>query len=333
MKNSVTKIEEQAWLDYKQSVEDVAEPELENAWGRYGDYELVGNGKVTDANRCGKFIRYYGCLHTESHDKATLDGVNHAGHVYVKKVFHSCDKPTCPVCFKRGWAVREAGNIESRIKEAEKRFGLAEHIVVSVPQKDYGLSFEALRLKIVKVLAARGVLGGVLIFHAFRYHRSDETYLGETAHWYWSPHFHVLGFVDGGYSDCRHCSKTTLECLTCSGFDGRTRRCFEKDGYIVKVLGKRKTVFGTAWYQLNHASVKPGVERFHAATWFGTCSYRRLKLKKGDRIKRDVCPICGSDLLRVRYVGLGNPAYESSENELEDDLLDTSGCLKWIEAG
>ena len=29
---------------------------------------------------------------------------------------------------------------------------------------------------------------------------------------------------------------------------------YMKDDWIVKVLGERKTAFGTAWYQLNHSS-------------------------------------------------------------------------------
>lgn len=329
-----SKSELEAWADYQDSFGEVApEAEVRSEWGRYGVYELVGHGEITDKSKCGKFRNFYGCLHTERHNVATLDGHNHVGEVYVRKVFHSCDKPTCPVCFKRGWAVRQAGNIESRIREAEKRFGLAEHIVVSVPQKDYGLSYEALRSKAVKVMAARGIHGGCLIFHAFRYHHANETYVGEAAGWFWNPHFHVIGFVDGGYGRCRGCPKTAFDCFSCDGFEARTRRCFEKDGYIVVVLGKRKSVFGTAWYSLNHASVKRGVTRFHVVTWFGTSSYRRLKLKKADRIRRDVCPICGADLVRLRYVGAGEPLAEWWVNEFWERLFDGRETPKWIEAG
>jgi len=311
-----------------------AKPEVQNEWGKHGEYELVGQGEVTNPDTCGKFRGFWGCLRTELHNKTTLDGKNHKGKVYVTKVFHSCDKPTCPICYVRGWAVREAGNIESRIKEAEKRFGKAEHIVVSVPKKDYGLSFEALQSKATKVLATRHILGGCKIFHAFRYHRANETYVGEPAHWFWSPHFHVIGFVDGGYSCCRHCKKSTLDCLSCDGYEGRTRRCYEKDGYIVKVLGKRKSIFGTAWYQLNHASVKRGVTRFHVARWFGTCSYRKLKLKKGDRIPRNKCPICGMDLVRLRYMGFDFSKImgESWIREFEDYAFDSYGNPLWVEA-
>lgn len=256
-----------ARFDYEQKFDGNVKSDVQNGWGRYGQHELVGNGKVTNPDKCGKFRGFWGCVRVELHNKTTLDGNNFKGKAFITKIFHSCDKPTCPVCFKHGWAVREAGNIESRIKEAEKRFGKAEHIVVSVPQKDYGLSYEPLQSKAIKVMAARNILGGCKIFHAFRYHEADETYVGEPARWFWSPHFHVLGFVDGGYSRCRHCKKSTLDCLSCDGYEGRTRRCYEKDGYIVKVLAKRKSIFGTAWYQLNHASVKRGVKRFHVATW------------------------------------------------------------------
>jgi hypothetical protein len=52
---------------------------------------------------------------------------------------------------------------------------------------------------------------------------------------------------------------------------------FLKDGYVVKVLGKRKTVFGTAWYQLHHATIRLGIKRFQSVTWFGNMGYRKLR--------------------------------------------------------
>ncbi len=281
-----------------------------------------------------------GCLRTELHDKCDLDSHNYHGEIYVKKVFWYCDKPSCPICFKRGWAVREAMNVESRLFEASKKFGEAEHVIVSVPKVDYGLKFESLRAKVVKVLAVRKVFGGVLIFHAFRYaNREESVQKGVPFGWYWSPHFHCIGFVDGGYGCCRNCSKSTLECLNCDGFEGRTRRAYEKEskgvcgaGYIVKVKGKRKTIFGTAYYQLNHASFRRGGVRAQVATWFGTCSYRRLKLKKADRIVRDVCPLCGHDLERVMYVGErdGNPLDKFWVNECWDKEKDSGGFFRWM---
>lgn len=205
-----SKSELAAWDNYRRSYgEAVSELAVPNDFWSFGDYELVGHGEVTDKDKCGKFLGFYGCIHTELHNKSTLDGLNCKDMVYVRKVRNFCDKPSCPVCYRHGWAVREASNIESRIKEAAKKFGQAEHIIVSVPEADYGLTLDSLRKKVVEVLAARGVFGGCLIFHAFRYHRRDESFVGEAPRWYWSPHFHCIGFIDGGYSRCRHCTKNT----------------------------------------------------------------------------------------------------------------------------
>ena len=319
-----------------------------NGWGRYGNHVLVGNGRVTDPNKCGTFFGFYGCLNVHLHDLVTLEGRNYKGKIYIKKRFHSCDKPTCPVCFKSGWAVREARRIEDRIREASRKFGLAEHIVASVPQNDYGLPFEKLRRKIVKVLKSRYVLGGVHIFHAFRYANFEEARKKHVPQgWYWSPHFHIIGFVDGGYSKCRKCEnmmlngevKYPLKCLSCKGFEGQTRRMWNKEGgknkgYIVQVMGKRKSVFGTAWYQLNHASIVSGKERVHVATWVGTCSYAKLKLAKGDRLERDRCPICGYDLIRVRYVGDDYVGIMADwwVKEFLDDFRDKGGTPNWVPA-
>jgi len=103
-----------------------------------------------------------------------------------------------------------------------------------------------------------------------------------------------------------------------------------KSGWIVKVFRERKTVLGTAWYQLNHASLKPEVERFQIARWFGVCSYRKMKLAKGDRIPRKLCPICGHELENIKYVGLGVPCEEFWIKEFEDEYLDGDERPKWI---
>jgi hypothetical protein len=260
------------------------------SWGLHGSFSLVGNGDVTNS-WCGKFKSHWGCVRVELHDKTTLDGHNHKGKVYVQKVFNSCDKPSCPVCFKRGWAVREAGKIEARLKEAATRFGQIEHIVCSVPVKDYNLDLEHLRKKVIAVLSDCGVVGGCVIFHGFRYRRARG--------WYWNAHFHILGFVLGGYGRCRHCKGGN--CYTCDGVQGRLYRMYRENGYIVRVLGERRTVGGTAWYLLNHATIKEGVRRFRIATWFGACSYRKLKVTP--EMRRRFCPICLHELERLRYFG------------------------------
>jgi hypothetical protein len=319
---------------------------FEVEYGNNGAFQRVGTGNQTDG-RCGQTLGYKACLNVDLHSHVSLDGRNHAEMVYVRKIVHSCDSPECPVCFKRGWAVREASAIEYRIKEASKRFGVAEHIVCSVPKSDYCLPYAQLKAKALKALRNRGVLGGVLIFHAQRYCNKYESITkGKSFGWYLSLHFHVIGFIDGGYSPCRHCSKSTLDCLTCNGFDGRTRREYHKEGgkdgagnsgsgWIVDVKGARKTIHGTAWYQLNHATIVQGAKRSCVTTWFGVCSYVKLRLKKEDRIRRDICPICQHELEDVIYVGEGLPeglsGFDSyTVREWEEPYLGKDGLPNWI---
>ncbi len=64
-------------------------------WGRFGDYELVGNGSITNPKKCGNFRGFVGCVNVDLHSIVKLDGTIYRGEVYVKKQYHSCDKPTC----------------------------------------------------------------------------------------------------------------------------------------------------------------------------------------------------------------------------------------------
>lgn len=308
--------------DFDVLSDDFDEEPLANGWGSYGDFQLVGNGEVTNSF-CGTFKSFKGCLRSDLHERiGKMRGEDWKGKVFVRKVHHWCNKSSCPICFKSGWAVREARKIEARLEEASKRFGLVEHIIVGIPSKFWGLSFEDLRKKCLEALAVRGVVGGVLIFHGFRYNVQK--------HWYWSPHFHVLGFIRGGYGKCRGCAKCRKGC---GGFVDRNYRFNEKDGIYVKVKGRRKTVFGTAWYQLNHSSIKRGVKRFHVAVWWGVCSYRKLKVKV--HVKKDVCPICQYELVNLRYNGVHG--FELNRRSLcyvcdsvED--LEEDGLVVWSEA-
>ena len=278
---------------------DRVEVHSEKEWATYGNWQLVGNGKQTNGF-CGVFMRFKGCLRVDLHNRISLDGVVHKNEVYIQPVHNWCNKPSCPVCYRHGWALREAGKIEMRLAEASKRgFGQVEHIVCSVPVKDYDLGYDSLRAKVVQLLFSRGVVGAALVFHAFRYSIIKQ--------WYFSPHYHALGFLADGYS-CRLCKRKNNCIKGCGGFDDRSYQAFLRDGYYVKVLGKRKTVFGTAWYELNHSSIDVTKERFHVAVWFGVCSYRKMKLS--DEVKerflsrkKSVCPICRYELERVRYFG------------------------------
>jgi hypothetical protein len=189
-----SKSELEAWADYERSSREIV-PELgvcNEFWG-HGEYELVGHGKQTNGN-CGMFKKFMGCLNIDLHNQVRWFFTDlKKDSVFVKSVYHSCDKSTCPKCYKFGWAVREATRLERRLQEASKRFGLVEHIVVSVPSKLYGESLEALRKKAGKIIFNRGVIGGSMIFHGFRYvNRKESVSRGVPFGWRWNPHFHVL---------------------------------------------------------------------------------------------------------------------------------------------
>lgn len=307
--------------DVEKGVVEVVHPEPERRWGEYGDFRLVGHGEVTNPDTCGRFVSNRGCLNVEAHNR-TLDKKFH-GKVFWCKHPLSCKKASCPVCFKSGWAVREAGRAEARLMEGAKRFGLVEHAVASVPLCDYHLSFEKLRAKCRKVLRKRGFIGSALIFHGFRYKPS----LG----WYWSPHFHVLGFILGGYARCRNCKNRKCVGIgnfgKCDGFEAVTRKCYVNDKWIVKVFGKRKTIFGTVWYQLNHASYNSTVKNFHVITWWGVLSY--CKLKFTPEMRKQLCPICQGELGGVCYVGL-NPEQFRDKREGFADYRE-GGVVVWEE--
>jgi hypothetical protein len=100
------------------------------------------------------------------------------------------------------------------------------------------------------------------------------------------------------------------------------------------VLGERKTVFGTAWYQLNHSTIRTNVKRPHACTWFGVCSYRKLKVKVEKR--KSFCPICGEELVKLHHLGVGHIVKDRTSPDYVgsfiDDLVDIDGSLNWVEA-
>ena len=324
--NAFTKDQLKKWEEYDQTFSDPVESEgvegfkdleKDNAIGAcwsvasFGgvEHERVGNGEVTDPSTCGKPKKNpMGCLNVDLHSHVSLDGVNHSGKVALKKVFMSCDKPSCPTCFKRGWANREAVNASKIIEKISRGYidakkkkhqglGLAEHLVTSVPKSDYSLPFRMIKARAQKNMFKRGIIGGVTIFHLYRYHSWEEARKKNVVFgWFESPHFHTVGFIAKGYGKCRGCPNTyegfygerciikTEKCLACEDFEGVTRRFFVKEceahakkmkidndgksgGWIVKVMGKRKSIQATLWYQLNHCTFVRGSCRAHVVTW------------------------------------------------------------------
>jgi hypothetical protein len=278
-------------------------------------WTITAHGQVKD-NKCGVWMhrktkKMMGCLRVHTHDSigVGIDGVDYRNKITAKRIFYSCGRPECPSCAVSGWAVREAGRAEQRLRFAANRFKMKiEHIVISPPQ-DFKGSYEDLRKYVLRAMLKRGIVGGLVIYHHFRYHRRNESYFGEEPHYFKGIHFHVLGFIKGGYGNCRNCvyckDGTFEKCKKgCNGFNGVTRRAFDKDGVIAEVLGERQTVGGTIWYQLTHAAIKKNVRHQHVLNWFGICGRNKLKIPKGSLPQKEhLCPICAEKMYEIRYKG------------------------------
>jgi hypothetical protein len=188
-----------------------------------------------------------------------------------------------------------------------------------------------------KVFESNGGEGGADIFHHARYANAEEAReKGVPFGWRLGFHFHIIGFLKGGYR-CRGCSKL---CSGCSGYEERWRKEREKSGWVIKVamdregnVGKRISIFWTAYYQLEHSTIQTDVKRPHPLTWWGSCSYRRLKVKV-EKVKH-VCPICGSELVRLIYLGREPIVKEKDASgykaELFEDLYGSEG-VRFVEA-
>lgn len=117
--------------------------------------QRVGSGEQKD-DLCDKFMGHVGCLRGDLHRLITLDGQDHSGKGFFKRVYHSCDRPECPLCYRR-WAVRAAGDAEALLKKAahgytdddgKKHSGLGaiEHIIDRVLNPSMSFPLKNLRL-------------------------------------------------------------------------------------------------------------------------------------------------------------------------------------------
>lgn len=268
----------------------------------------VGRGRVS-SSLCGTHLSFFVCDNLEGHKGKFLNGEDCTGMLVCAHEHMFCKKSSCPVCFIRGWSVREARSVAGRLEVASERgFGEVEHLTVSVALADRDLPEEVMRERSRVALLIRGFLGGCMIFHGFRKDKFRRVLV-------WSPHYHVLGFIRGGFDVCRSCVHERGDCASCGAFKGREVREYAKDGYLVKCFEKRKTVVGTAFYQLNHATVRVGIKRFHVVTWMGVCGYRMLKGRKLEAVQ--TCSVCKSEMARKSYWGrevriernIGSPEY------------------------
>lgn len=284
-------------------------------------FRLCGHG-VERKPDCGKFSHYVGCVNVAGHGNTLLG--DFSGKVYAKPVFKSCDNPRCPTCYLLGYAVREAHRVDVRLGEASNRLQRRiEHSMISLPEKDYDLPYKEQKRRLRVGLDKRGVIGGAFVFHHARYASFAESKrYGIPQGWRYAPHAHVLGFLQNDYA-CRRCPKfksaSKSVCGGCAEFEGFTRRVNESDGMICKVMGERKSVFHSAFYELNHAGVKVDVPHFRVVTWFGVCSYRRLKVVPEKYQCR--CPLCQTQLFKLLYFGSQKICLDRSSKDFKSEFF------------
>ena len=249
------------------------------SWGF--EWALPGHGEAY--SDCGSW-RSKGCLNVEEHNQQGIFE-DMVGKVFVKRYRRTCMRAECPTCYE-SWAGKEAGKIEYRLGFARpKRRPI--HLIVSPPDSAVcSMDLVGLRRKSYAIAKKSGFLGGSCIFHPYR---EDEL----TKKWYFSPHFHMIGY----------------------GWIEHTKEGYESHGWVVKNAGLRKTVSGTALYQLSHAGIH---EKYHTVTWFGTCSYNNMRIPPRPE-EVELCPICKQKLRPLWYFG---------EEELPEEVGEY-----WMEVG
>ena len=216
---------------------------------------------------CGAW-RYEGCLNVDQHTQEGLfEGM--VGKVYVRVFKRSCARAECPTCYEK-WAGKEALKIEWRLLSWYSSKNVI-HVIASCPHKIKNGFFGQMRRECYSVLKKAGFIGGSVIFHPFRQRK-------KTKEWYWSPHFHCLGY----------------------GWIKNTKALYEATGWVVKNAGLRKTISGTALYQLSHCGVH---EKLHSVTWFGALAYNKLRVLPLPEKEKEICPMCGEELRPLWYFG------------------------------
>ena len=240
----------------------------------YEGWSLAGHGEPY--HDCGSFWSE-GCLNTEGHIQDSLDVVSPVGMAYIKRVKRSCGRLGCPVCYESA-SYRESLKIEFRLKQKKGRI---IHFIVSPPRSLWFLSVKKMRCKAYRVAKKVGFKGGSCIFHPYR-----KDFF--TNKWYFSPHFHMIGH----------------------GWIHSVKEEYEKNGWVAKNLGVRKSIQGTAFYQLSHAGVH---KRHHTITWFGHVAYNNFKAEPLPKPDPELCPWCKNELQKVVWEGIG-------DNPLPDEV-------------
>jgi hypothetical protein len=277
-------------------------------------WSLPGHG-VSEAD-CGQW-RFFG--HTAG-----------SGRTHYRRVPRRCGRFACPTCALAdgGWADREAGAISDRIRVGVSLVRRrAIHVVVSPPPDSaFGTRESYTRLRNAAYAAARahGFRGGCAVFHHLRL-GSRRFNKGSSLGCRQGPHFHLIG---DGWIDSPGCLACVQEAahkaregpshsdhLLCGADAVKMAPHARWCGWIVKNLGVRSTVRGTAFYLLTHASrgnlPMPDLRGPEVVTWFGSMAYNRLRIEAPEA-GSICCGVCKQQIpldqwFRVAWVGVGEP--------------------------
>lgn len=207
---------------------------------------------------------------------------------YARRVKFNCARAECPVCH-RTWILKATQAIVERIAAGRPAIRSRPiHISVSPPRPTWdGLltkkGYLKTRRKAQRLAKKAGFHGGCCIYHPYRENK-------QTNRWRWSPHYHMMGY----------------------GWIKGTAGLHATTGWIVKNHRVRKSIGGTAYYQLSHAGVKAG---HHVVTWFGSLSWKALRIPR-TRPTPETCPTCGAQLRPLIWIGIGdNPLADLDEAE------------------
>ena len=270
----------------------------------WSKWQLPGHGRAYDD--CGTF-GYLGCLDVVAHASKSNHNGEYKGKDYLKIYKRNCARAECPVDYET-WASKEAHRATRRIEAYQKQVKGTRnspiHVIVSPSQEDIDtLDYQELRVRAQKQAQKGGVFAGIMILHPFR-EREDGS-------WYLSPHFHIVGF----------------------GWVAHAAQLYAQNGYIVKNLGVRKSVYATISYQLSHAGIymKAEGERGKKATvtWFGYLAYTKFHYQSEPT--KHVCPICEGVLHVVEWRGEGDPPLLTIDNPSDTGEYFLDASLDWVQ--
>ena len=258
--------------DYLCEVGDFAEVD-------YLGYKMPGSAKEKFHDWCGTW-GVKGCLNHEEHPE---------NKDYAKPYLKSCYRALCSVC-KNPWLYREASTATKRIEKYEDFVNKpAKHLMWSPAPNNPIIhkSLKTLRKACYSAMKEVGIEGAAVIFHAYR-----NKVIKGSKQWYYSPHFHLVGF----------------------GWLEGTKKHYAKNNTVIVNLGTRQSVFATFVYQLSHCAIKKGR---HSLTWIGSLSYSKLKMPD-DEEGEEKCPYCNEKLVVLEICsGFDPPEKDFTEGLFE----------------